>query len=67
MITDEQLTQLIDALDRIAAALENFSLASHSSETSATMSAGGVTPKPPIKIVTPRRRVTRKTTLSRRK
>lgn len=67
MMTDEQLAQLIDALDRIAAALENFSLASCSSEAGATMSAGSVTPKPPIKIVTPKRRVTRETTLSRRK
>jgi len=66
-MTDEQLTRLIDALDRIAAALENFSLANRSGETSSSISAGGVTPKPPIKVTAPRRRVTSKTTLSRRK
>lgn len=67
MMIDEQLAKLIDALDRIAAALENFSLASRSSEADATMSAGGVTPKSPIKVTTPKRRVTKETTLSRRK
>ncbi len=66
-MTDEQLTRLIDALDRIAVALENFSLASRSGEISQGISAGSVTLKPPIKVTAPRRRATSKTTLSRRK
>jgi len=66
-MTDAQLTRLIDALDRIAAALESFSLAGRSGEISGDISASGVTPKPPIKVTAPRRQVTSKTTLSRRK
>jgi len=66
-MTDEQLTRLIDALDRIAVALESPSLAGRSGEISRGISAGGVTPKPPIKVTAPRRRATSKTTLSRRK
>jgi len=65
-MTDAQLARLIDALDRIATALENFSLTSRSGEA-ATISAGNVMPKPPIKAAAPRRRTTSKTTLSRRK
>jgi len=63
----EQLTRLIDALDRIAAALENLSLTSHSDETPQGISASGATLKPPIKIKVPMQRAATKITLSRRK
>lgn len=65
--TNDQLTSLLDSLDRVSAAFKDFSLTEHSRETSSSISAGGVTPKPSVKVTAPRRQGTNKTTLSRRK